>query len=79
MARTTPRPAPTAHCTLLPLTTACPSCGGPLSLDYYNERTVTTLDDVLRLRLGIRRCHHHPCQRHRKPLRRPGSKEPHFG
>src|SRR5947209_13721040 len=75
MARTTPRPGPTAHHTLLPLTTACPACGGPLSLDYYNERTVTTLDEVLRLRLrlrlrlGIRRCHRHGCGRHRKPLR----------
>ena len=69
MARTTPRPEPTAHCTLLPLTSTCPACGGPLSLDYYNERTVTTLDEVLRLRLGIRRCHRHPCPRHRKPVR----------
>jgi hypothetical protein len=69
MARTTPRPEPTAHCTLLPLTTSCPACGSPLLLDYYNRRTITTLDDVLRLRLGIRRCHHHSCPRHRKPLR----------
>ena len=69
MARTTPRPQPTAQCTLLPLTSTCPSCGGPLALDYYNERTVTTLDDVLRLRLGIRRCHQPSCRRHRKPLR----------
>jgi hypothetical protein len=69
MARTTPRPEPTASCTLLPLTTICPSCRSPLSLDYYNERTITTLDDVLHLRLGIRRCHRHSCQRHRKPLR----------
>jgi hypothetical protein len=69
MARTTRRPQPTAYCTLLPLTTTCPACGGPLSLDYYNQRTVTTLDDVLHLRLGIRRCHHPSCLRHRKPLR----------
>jgi hypothetical protein len=69
MARTTARPEPTAHCTLLPLRTACPGCGSPLSLDYYNERTITTLDDVLGLRLGIRRCHQHRCPRHRKPLR----------
>jgi hypothetical protein len=40
-----------------------------LGLDYYNERTVTTLDDVLRLRLGIRRCHRYDCERHRRPLR----------
>jgi hypothetical protein len=66
MARTTPRPEPTAHGTLLPLTTTCPACGGPLTLDYSNERTVTTLEDVLRLRLGIRRCHRHPCPRENK-------------
>src|SRR5262245_5502168 len=69
MARTKPRPEPTAHCTLLPLTESCPGCGGALSLDYYNERTVTTLDDILGLRLAIRRCHNHSCGRHRKPLR----------
>jgi hypothetical protein len=69
MARTTPRPDPTAHSTLLPLTTTCPACSGPLSLDYYNERTVTTLEAVVRLRLGIRRCHRHDCPRHRKPVR----------
>ncbi len=69
MARTTPRPEPTAHCTLLPLTTTCPACGGPLSLDYSNERTVTTVQDVARLRLGIRRCPRHPRDRHRKPVR----------
>jgi hypothetical protein len=40
-----------------------------LWLDYYNRRTVTTLDGVLRLRLGVRRCHRHPCARHRLPVR----------
>jgi hypothetical protein len=69
MARTTRRPEPTARCTLLPLATTCPACGQPLSLDYYNERTVTTLDDVLRLRLGIRRCAVPLCQRNGKPVR----------
>ena len=69
MARTTPRPAPNRHSTLVPLTDTCPACCGPLWLDYYNSRTVTTLDGVLRLRLGIRRCHRHPCARHRLPVR----------
>jgi hypothetical protein len=69
MARTTRRPQPTAHCTLLPLATSCPACGQPLFLDYYNERTITTLDDVLRLRLGIRRCAQPLCHRQGKPLR----------
>ena len=69
MSRTTARPTPTAHHTLLPVTTACPACGKPLYLDYYNERTVTTLDDILHLRLGIRRCHNILCKRRHKPLR----------
>jgi hypothetical protein len=69
MARKTPRPAPTLFTTLLPLTQACPACGSPLLLDYYNNRTVTTPDGVVRLRPGIRRCHHHPCERHRLPVR----------
>jgi hypothetical protein len=69
MARTTPRPAATAHGTLLPLTATCPSCGAALHLDYYNRRTITTLEDVLTLRLGIRRCHQLHCPRHHKPLR----------
>src|SRR5215510_1752813 len=43
MARKTPRSAPTLFTTLLPLTEACPACGTPLLLDYYNSRTVTTL------------------------------------
>lgn len=69
MARKTPRPDPTLFTTLLPLAEACPACGTPLLLDYYNHRTVTSLGGVLRLRLGIRRCHHHPCARHRLPVR----------
>lgn len=69
MARTRPRPAVTAHCTLLPQTTTCPTCGEPLFLDYYNQRTVSTLDDVLGLRLGIRRCHQPLCSRFHKPFR----------
>lgn len=69
MARKTPRPAPTLFTTLLPLTETCPACGTPLLLDYYNRRTVTTLQGVLRLRLGIRRCHRHRCARHRLPVR----------
>jgi hypothetical protein len=69
MARTTPRPPATLFSTLLPLATTCPACGAALLLDYYNSRTVTTLCGVLRLRLGIRRCHNYPCDRHRAPVR----------
>lgn len=69
MARTTRRPQATAHQTLVPQTTTCPDCCEPLVLDYYNKRTITTLDDVLALRLGIRRCHQVQCSRFHKPLR----------
>jgi hypothetical protein len=69
MARTTRRPNPTSTRTLLPLTRSCPACGERLSLDYYNRRTVTTLDQVVRLRLGIRRCPQSTCTRYHKPLR----------
>ena len=69
MARTTSRPVATAHCTLLPVTTTCPACAEPLFLDYYNRRTVSTLDAVLGLRLGIRRCHPPLCGRFHKPFR----------
>jgi hypothetical protein len=69
MARTTPRPAATLSETLLPLAATCPACAGPLWLDYYNRRTVTTLQGVLRLRLGVRRCHRHDCPRYLAPFR----------
>jgi hypothetical protein len=69
MARTTRRPSATAKRTLLPVTTTCPACGGGLRLDYYNRRTVTTLEEVVCLRLGIRRCPSVSCTRYHKPLR----------
>jgi hypothetical protein len=37
--------------------------------DYDNRRTVTTLDEVLALRLKVRRCHNGSCPRHRRPYR----------
>jgi hypothetical protein len=37
--------------------------------DYQNHRTVTTLKQVLRLRLNIRRCPHPDCPRYHKPYR----------
>src|SRR5262245_50377225 len=75
MARTTPRPAATLSETLLPLTATCPGCGGPLWLDYYNRRTVTTRrtvpprQGVVRLRPGARRCHRPGCPRYLAPFR----------
>ena len=69
MSRKTPRPCPTLQATLTPCTTACPACAGYLAIDYYNARTLTTLDGVVRLRLQIRRCHGRSCPRSRVPFR----------
>ena len=69
MARKAPRPTPTAERTLHPLARDCPACGLPLRSDYDNWRTVTTLDQVLRLRLKVRRCHNRSCGRFHKPCR----------
>ena len=46
MARTTPRPCPTATQPLPPLTRHCPVCGNTLWAAYPNYRTITTLTDV---------------------------------
>jgi hypothetical protein len=56
MARTTPRPVPTAMHTLKPLLRHCPTCGETLWAAYHNYRTITTLTAVLGLTLQIRRC-----------------------
>jgi hypothetical protein len=69
MARKAPRPEPTAEQTLEPLAGDCPECGAALRSDYDNWRTVTTLDQVLRLRLKVRRCHNRHCPRFHKPYR----------
>jgi hypothetical protein len=69
MARTTSRPAATTYQTLEVKTAACPGCGGAMSIDYYNYRTITTLDGVDRYRMQIRRCHNHACELHRHPFR----------
>jgi hypothetical protein len=37
--------------------------------DYDNRRTVTTLDEVVALRLKIRRCHNRACQRYHQAYR----------
>jgi hypothetical protein len=48
MARRTRRPAATAQTELAVVTTACPGCGRPMTIDYYNRRTLTTLQGVVR-------------------------------
>ena len=69
MARIAARPAPTGERVLEPLTDRCPHCGRRMWADYENRRTVTTLTEVLRLRLRIRRCPHADCPRFHKPYR----------
>jgi hypothetical protein len=69
MARTVKRPAPTTQRTLLPLTTTCLQCDGPLRWDYDNRRTLTTLDEVIGLTLKIHRCHNRACSQYLRPYR----------
>jgi hypothetical protein len=69
MARKTRRPPATAQSQLDVVTTACPGCGRKFTIDYYNRRTVTTLQGVVRLRLQVRRCHHFACPLSRRPFR----------
>ena len=71
MARTTPRPRPTARQTLAPLLCHCPTCGNAMWAAYhnYNYRTITTLTDVLRLTREIRHCITPVCPQFRHPYR----------
>lgn len=69
MARIAARPRPAAERVLEPLSDRCPDCGHRTWADYENRRTVTTLNEVVRLRLKVRRCHHARCPRYLKPCR----------
>src|SRR4051794_3185237 len=48
---------------------ACPACAGPLWSAAMAQRTVVTLEGLLRLRLQIRSCRNPECPRHRVCLR----------
>jgi len=69
MARITPRPPPTTTQILYPLLRHCPLCGNPMWAAYHNYRTITTLPDVLRLTLQIRRCITPGCPQFQQPSR----------
>ena len=69
MARTTPRPPPTATRILQPLGRHCLLCGETMWAAYHNYRTITTLDDVVQLTLQIRRCLNRACPQFRRPYR----------
>src|SRR3954451_21337527 len=71
-----PRPQPDRALTLTPVILDCPECQHPLSADYKNFRTISTLDGVLRLTLTIRRCPNLDCPRFLRPYR--PEAEPHF-
>src|SRR3954447_20656420 len=48
---------------------ACPACAGPLWSAARAQRTVVTLEGLLRLRLQIRSCRNPECPRHKVYLR----------
>ena len=69
MARRTKRPPITRTLTLEPINRSCSTCGGTLWAGYDTARTITTLHDVCRLTLSVRRCHNQQCPRYRQPVR----------
>jgi hypothetical protein len=69
MARRAARPQPDRSLELPALTRTCPACAGPLWAAYKTQRSVTTLDGTIRLRLQVRRCRDPLCVRHGVPLR----------
>src|SRR5947209_14057594 len=69
MARRSARPQPGQTLELPALTRTCPACAGPLWAAYKTQRSVTTLDGTIRLRLQVRRCRDPLCPRRGLPLR----------
>jgi hypothetical protein len=69
MARRTARSQPTRELKLLARQRTCPECGGPLWAAYNNQRTIITLDGVIRLGIQIRRCRDRSCRRYGAPVR----------
>jgi len=69
MARRTSRPQPTQSIVMECIAQNCPYCGMPMWIDYENYRTITTMTEVVRLRLKVRRCQNEDCPRYHKPYR----------
>ncbi len=69
MARRSARPQAGQTLELPAFTRTCPACGGPLWAAYKTQRSVTTLDGTVRLRLQVRRCREPSCPRRAVPLR----------
>jgi hypothetical protein len=72
MARNRKRPKANREEILECVQRACPVCGGTMWIDYENYRTVTTLEEVVRLRLKVRRCQNEACERYHKAYRPEG-------
>lgn len=69
MARRTSRPQATQIEVLDCIEQKCPSCESPMWIDYENDRTVTTMREVVRLVLKVRRCQNQKCVRYHTPYR----------
>ena len=76
MARRSARPQPDQTLDLPALTRICPACGGPLWAAYKTQRSVTTIEGTVRLRLQVRRCRDPLCHRRAVPLRAGGALRP---
>jgi hypothetical protein len=61
MARKTPRPEATRHETLSTEHTDCPWCGHRMWFAYEDQRKITTLEEVIGLRLQVRYCVNAAC------------------
>jgi len=72
MARMSGQPAPTREETLECVQQECPECGRPMWMDYTNERTIRTLNEVVRLVLKVRRCPSPSCGRYHRSYRPEG-------
>ena len=69
MPRRSARPQPDRTLDLACHTRACPACAGPLWAANNAQRTVTTLDGIVRLRLQVRSCRDPDCPRRGACLR----------
>lgn len=69
MARRRKRPPITREVTLECVQQECPECGGSMWIDYENTHTVSTLAEVVRLRLKVRRCQDAQCGRYHQAYR----------
>jgi hypothetical protein len=69
MPRRSARPTPQRTLDLAPTTRDCPDCGRRLWAANKPQRTVVTLEGLVRLRLQVRSCRNPECSRHHICLR----------